>query len=325
MTERKETAVYNRIRDAMRGKGTLFVLIMMILISTLAFGDTFMSWSNISNVLRQVSWFGIAAIGVNLCIISGGRDVSVGYTAMLTGMVFSYCITKAGLGLGFSLVIALCVGPVVGLLNGFIIAKLHVRAMIATLSTGWIFCALGLLINNDSTIYISKDTPGITFFYNISRSDVFGILPTPFLVFLILVFAFWYFSTRTGIGRAIYAVGGDSESASMMGINVFRTQLITHFICSILACIAGLFLVARTGVGDPASCSQWGFTLMSTVVIGGTRMRGGLGDLRGIIIGVLIYGMISNILSMAGLTRYWQDLITGLVLLAAILSQTRSK
>ena len=107
----------------------------------------------------------------------------------------------------------------------------------------------------------------------------------------------------------------------MMGIHVVKTQMITHFICSVLACIAGLFLVARTGVGDPASCSQWGFTMMSTVVIGGTRMRGGRGDIRGIIIGVLIYGMIGNMLTMAGMTKYWQDMITGLVLLMAILSQ----
>lgn len=317
----KKEASIHTIKEYLRGKGTLFVLIAMILFSWYAFGSTFMSWSNISNVLRQMSWFGMAAIGVNLCIIAGGRDVSVGYTAMLTGMVFTYCITKMGMSLWIALLIALCVGPLVGIVNGFIIAKLQVRAMIATLSIGWILSAFGLIINNDATIYISKKTPYINLFYNISRSDLFGFMPTPFFIFLVLVFAFWYFSTRTSIGRAIYAIGGDSESASMMGINVVRTQMITHFICSVLACIAGLFLVARTGVGDPASCSQWGFTMMSTVVIGGTRMRGGRGDIRGIIIGVLIYGMIGNILTMAGMTKYWQDLITGLVLLMAILSQ----
>ncbi len=309
------------VRNCLRGKGTLLVLIAMILFSTCTFGSTFMSWSNLSNVLRQMSWFGIAAIGVNLCIIAGGRDVSVGYTAMLTGMIFTFCITKLGLNLWIAVLIALCVGPFVGMINGFIIAKLHVRAMIATLSVGWILSSLGLIINNDSTIYISKQTPYINLFYSISRSSLFGFLPTPFCIFLILVFAFWYFTTRTSTGRAIYAIGGDAESASMMGIHVVKTQMITHFICSVLACIAGLFLVARTGVGDPASCSQWGFTMMSTVVIGGTRMRGGRGDIRGIIIGVLIYGMIGNMLTMAGMTKYWQDMITGLVLLMAILSQ----
>lgn len=317
---KKELTIQN-VRNCLRGKGTLLVLIVMILFSTCTFGSTFMSWSNVSNVLRQMSWFGIAAIGVNLCIIAGGRDVSVGYTAMLTGMIFTFCITKLGLNLWISVLIALCVGPLVGIINGFIIAKLHVRAMIATLSVGWILSSLGLIINNDSTIYISKQTPHIGLFYSISRSNLFGFLPTPFCIFLILVFAFWYFTTRTSTGRAIYAIGGDSESASMMGINVVKTQMITHFICSVLACIAGLFLVARTGVGDPASCSQWGFTMMSTVVIGGTRMRGGRGDIRGIIIGVLIYGMIGNMLTMAGMTKYWQDMITGLVLLMAILSQ----
>ena len=309
------------VRNCLRGKGTLLVLIAMILFSTCTFGSTFMSWSNLSNVLRQMSWFGIAAIGVNLCIIAGGRDVSVGYTAMLTGMIFTFCITKLGLNLWIAVLIALCVGPFVGMINGFIIAKLHVRAMIATLSVGWILSSLGLIINNDSTIYISKQTPYINLFYSISRSSLLGTRPTPSCNYLILVFAFWYFTTRTSTGRAIYAIGGDAESASMMGIHVVKTQMITHFICSVLACIAGLFLVARTGVGDPASCSQWGFTMMSTVVIGGTRMRGGRGDIRGIIIGVLIYGMIGNMLTMAGMTKYWQDMITGLVLLMAILSQ----
>ncbi len=314
----------SELLNFLRGKGTIAVLILMIVLSSILFGNTFLSWSNLSNVMRQISWFGIAAIGVNLCIISGGRDVSVGYTAMLTGMVFSWCITKAGMNLWLALFLSLCVGPVVGLINGFIIAKLHVRAMIATLSTGWIFCSLGLIINNDATIYIAGSTKNIELFYGISRSNLFGFLPTPFAVFLVCVFGFWIMASKTKLGRVIYAIGGDQESAAMMGVNVMKTQLITHMICSILACIAGLFLVARTGVGDPASCSQWGFTLMATVVIGGTRMRGGLGDLRGIIVGVLIYGLLSNILSMAGLSLYWQNLITGLVLLLAILSQRRS-
>ena len=162
------------VRNCLRGKGTLLVLIAMILFSTCTFGSTFMSWSNLSNVLRQMSWFGIAAIGVNLCIIAGGRDVSVGYTAMLTGMIFTFCITKLGLNLWIAVLIALCVGPFVGMINGFIIAKLHVRAMIATLSVGWILSSLGLIINNDSTIYISKQTPYINLFYSISDLERIG-------------------------------------------------------------------------------------------------------------------------------------------------------
>lgn len=320
MTEQK-TLGNAKLKKFLSDKGTILVLIAMVVVSTILYGNTFLSWSNISNVLRQISWYGMAAIGVNLCIISGGRDVSAGNCAMLTGMVFAYCYSMLNLGVVLSVIISLLVGPVVGLLNGFIIAKLNVRAMIATLSTGWVFCAIGLMMNNNWTISM-KSSPALEKFYWISRSNILGV-PTPFLIFLALVFFFWIFATRTSMGRAIYAVGGDPESAAMMGINVVKTKMIVHLICSCLACVAGIFLVARTSIGDPASCSQWGFTLMSTVVIGGTRMRGGSGDIRGVIVGVLIYGMIANILSMAGLSIYWQNLITGLVLLVAILTQKR--
>ncbi|NLF26275.1 MAG: ABC transporter permease [Clostridiales bacterium] len=310
-----------KLRKLISEKGTIFVLLLMVLVSTILYGGNFFSWSNITNVLRQISWYGMAAIGVNLCILSGGRDVSAGYTAMLTGMVFAYCFSMLNLGVVLSLVISLMVGPAIGLLNGFIIAKLNVGAMIATLSTGWVFYACGLMMNGNWTITM-KTTPALERFYWISRSSILWV-PTPFLIFLAMVFGFWIFATRTSTGRAVYAVGGDPESAAMMGINVARTKMIVHLICSCLACVAGIFLVARTSIGDPASCGQWGFTLMSTVVIGGTRMRGGSGDVRGVIVGVLTYGLISNILSMGGLSMYWQNLITGLVLLTAILTQKR--
>ena len=110
----------------------------------------------------------------------------------------------------------------------------------------------------------------------------------------------------------------------MMGVNVERTRMITHLICSILACISGLFLIGRTGLGDPTSCSTWGFTMMSVVVIGGTRMHGGIGDIRGVIVGVLIYGLINNMLSLYAVTKYWQELITGLIMLIAVLSQEKA-
>lgn len=311
-----------QIKAFINGKGTILVLLLMIIASSIMFGGNFLSISNISNVLRQISWYGMAAIGVNLCIIGGGRDVSAGYTAMLTGMVFAYCHAMMGLGVILSLILALLVGPIVGCVNGFIVAKLKVRPMIATLSTGWVYNAIGLMMNDNWTISMTS-SPQLERFYMISRSTILGFMPTPFLIFLVMVFAFYIFSTRTSLGRAIYAVGGDQESAAMMGINVVKTKFLCHLICSCLACIAGIFLVARTSIGDPASCSQWGFTLMSTVVIGGTRMRGGSGDIRGIITGVLIYGIINNMLSMAGLSIYWQNLITGLILLVAILTQKR--
>jgi len=303
-------------------QGTILVLILMIIVATILYKDTFFSWSNFANVLRQISWFGMAAIGVNLCIICGGRDVSAGNTAMLTGMFYAYLVAMNGWNVFLAIPAALLVGVLVGVLNGFVVSYLDVRPMIATISIGWMLQSIALLLNNDSTIYINKKTENIQVFYKIARGNILGI-PTPFIIFIILVIGFYLFATKSPTGRAIYAVGGDGDSAKMMGINVRKTKFVTHLICSILAAIAGLFLIARTGIGDPVSCSQWGFTLMSTVVIGGTRMRGGVGDLRGIIIGCLIYGLIGNILSMAGLTVYWQNLITGIVLLIAILVQKR--
>ena len=312
-----------KMRNFLSGKGTILTLLFLVAVSTGLFGTTFFSWSNISNILRQNSWYGMAAIGVNLCILCGGRDVSAGNTAMFTGMVFAYAYTVLEWSLAAAILISLCIGPIVGIINGVIIAKLKVRPMIATLSVGWCLQACGLLIYDNNMITV-RSTQAIARFNLISGSDLLGFFPTPFAIFLLLVFLGYMLTTRTAFGRAIYAVGGDQESAAMMGINVVKTKILVHLICSCLACISGLFLIARTNVGDPVSCSQWGFTLMSTVVIGGTRMRGGHGDLRGIITGVLVYGVISNMLTMANLSVYWQNLITGLIMLVAILSQKKA-
>ena len=307
----------------MKSKGTILVLILLLIYCTIAFGATFFSWSNISNIFRQISWFGIAAIGVNLCILAGGRDVSVGANAMFTGMVFAYLVSVMQLNILLSLLITLCIGPVIGLVNGFIVNKLRLNAMIATLTISWILQSFALLLYNNNTIPI-RSTDRIDRVFALSRGDLFGIIPIPFAIFILLVWVFDIFARRTKTGRAIYAVGGDTESAGMMGVNVERTRMITHLICSILACISGLFLIGRTGLGDPTSCSTWGFTMMSVVMIGGTRMHGGIGDIRGVIVGVLIYGLINNMLSLYAVTKYWQELITGLIMLIAVLSQEKA-
>lgn len=303
-------------------KGTIFTLLLLVIVATVLFGTTFFSWSNLSNVMRQISWYGIAAIGVNMCILIGGRDVSAGNTAMLTGMIFAFANTIMGWGVLVSVLVSLCVGPIVGAMNGFVIAKLKVRPMIATLSIGWCLQACGLMIYDNNLITV-KASPALDRFNMIARSNLFGFFPAPFAVFLVLVFIMHLVTARTAFGRAMYAVGGDQESASMMGISVVKVKMKVHIICSCLACVSGLFLIARTNVGDPASCGQWGFTLMSTVVIGGTRMRGGIGDLRGVIIGVLIYGLISNMLTLGSLSVHWINLITGLIMFFAILSQRK--
>ncbi len=304
----------------MQNNTALLAVCAMVLLGTSLYGSTFLNYSkNLYNVIRMASLVGIMGIGVNLCFFIGCRDLSVGAVAALTSMITAYL---ASYNMYLSIIGGLLCGVVFGLLNGFVIAKFNVQPFIATLGTQLAARGFALLINNEYSIPLSQDSQLINYLGN---GSLFEMLSVPTALFIALIFLFSYVMRYTHFGRSIYAVGGNEEAAEMMCIPVQRIKILVYTLSGLLSGISGVLLTGRLNAGQPTACEGWEMTIMAAVVIGGTSVRGGSGKISGIFWGVIFVQFISNLINLNGrINAYWQDILTGFILLAALFIQVFS-
>ncbi len=295
-------------------------VLALLLFGSLRYGKIFYSFSNnLCNVLRTASLMGIMAIGVNLCFLIGARDLSVSAIAALTSMVTAYFCQES---LGVGLILGILAGAAVGVINGITVGRFHVQPFIATLGTQLAARGIALLMNHEYSIGLSQRGAILK---TLGNQNLLGIFPYPTLIFLILILFFAIILQYTSFGRSIYAVGGNEESAEMMGIQVWKVKLSVFFISAVLSGISGILLVGRLNAGQPTACEGWEMTIMAAVVIGGTSVKGGTGRISGIFMGVVFVQLISNLINLNGtISAYWKDIVTGFILLAAVLSQALS-
>lgn len=290
-------------------------VVILIIIGISLYGGTFLNYKrNIINVLHYCSLLGIMGVGVNLSHIIGGRDLSVGAVAACASM---FCALGAPYGFIPALLSGLAAGVVFGLINGIVIAKFQVQPFIATLGTQLAARGIALLINNEYSIAIPQTAKALKAMGN---GRLFGLLPMPTAIFILLVIIFSIVMKYTPLGRAIYAVGGNAEAAEMMGIRVVRIKIITYVLSGVMAALAGCTLCGHINAGQPTACQGWEMTIMAAVIIGGTPVKGGKGRITGILYGVLFVQLITNVINLNGhINANWKDIITGLVLLSAVL------
>ena len=315
----KPNILKEKVQPAISRNGPIVILVILFIVSCLAFGSAFLSSFNLTNLIRQISIAAIASVGINFVIITGGRDLSVGAVCAVSSMVMAY---TSRYGFAIAIGSALLSGILLGLLNGLIITKLGVQPFVATLGTQLGAKGIALLINNENSMPL--DEANSAPFNMLGRGYLYGI-PIPVVIMLIVIGMAYFVSKYTRFGRAVYAVGGNEESAIMMGVLVERTKVIVFTISGLTAAIAAIVLSSRLGAGLPSAGDGWDMTLMASVVIGGTLVRGGVGDMRGVLVGALICGIITNMLNMLGsVNAYWQSIINGMLLLVAVVMQTVS-
>ena len=320
MNEKKNAGAASALKRALSSNGSILIVLLLLLYCGLRCRGDFLNPTNLLNILRQLSITGIAAIGVNFVIISGGRDLSVGSVAAVTAVIAAFLTPY---GLLTTLLGGLAVGLLFGLFNGFIITYLGVTPLIGTLGTQWAVRSIALLLNNNTSVAIDE---GLGAFVFLGRGTIFGFLPASAVVFAVLLAIGHIMLNHTRFGRYVMAIGGQEESAVMMGLPTRRTKLLVYILCGAMASMAGLVLCARMGAGQPQSGISWGMDIMAIVVIGGTRIRGGKGNMVGVIIGALIMNMVSNMINLFGnINAYVQDIINACMLLLAVLFQTFSE
>jgi ribose transport system permease protein len=290
-------------------------LLLCILLSIITPG--FLSWVNILNVLRQSSIIGIMAIGTTFVIIGGGFDISVGSTLVLTAAM---CVgLQYYMHWGLAIVLVLIMGALIGLFNGFLAAKIHIPAIIATLGTMTIIRGLAYLYTGGYPLYV--EAPDFAFI----GTGYLGPIPFPVILLIIMV-AFWQFILeRTRLGRYTCALGGNKEAARLSGVQVDYYHILTFVVGGLMAAMSGVVYASRLLSVTPLAGQGYELDAIASTVIGGTSVSGGEGSVVRTLVGVLLLTIIANVFNLMGIHIYVQYVVKGAIILSAVGFDTYSK
>ncbi len=302
-------------KDFYKKYGILIVLVMLIIIAGII-EPIFLSSKNVLNVLRQASINGILAIGMTYVILSGGIDLSQGSIVGLCGMIVVMLMPE--IGMIPAIIIALICGSLIGVLNGFCIHN-NVPAFIMTLA--------GLTSIRGVAYYISNGQPysATNEAYTLIGQSSLLHIPMPVIIFIIVVILGYFIANRTTFGRSVYAIGGSEEASRLSGINLLKTRIIVYTISGFLSALAAIVLTSRLYSCDPTIGEGYELDAITAAVIGGTSMSGGEGSVLKTVIGVLILGILSNILNLLGISPYIQEIVKGLIIFIAVAADTWKK
>ncbi len=291
-----------------------FIGLILIIVIITAINPSFLSMSNILNVLRQVSINALIAFGMTFVILTGGIDLSVGSILALTGAVTAGMMAS-GVDPILAMLLGLFLGAVLGAINGVIIAKGKVAPFIATLATMTIYRGLTLVYTEGRPISGLGDSMA---FQMLGKGYFLGI-PIPVVTMLISFGILYFILKKTTFGRSVYAVGGNEEASVLSGINADRIKIYVYSLVGALAALASLILTSRLNSAQPTAGQMFELDAIAAVVLGGTSLTGGRGWIVGTLIGALIIGVLNNGLNLIGVSSFFQQVVKGAVILLAVL------
>ncbi len=301
-------------------QGVVIALALLLLFGWLRY-DNFLGLFNISSVLRYNSMFALVALGMCFVIMTGGIDLSVGSTAAL-GSVVAALLSPYGMLVGTLGGVA--AGLCIGILNGLVIVRLRILPFIATLATMLAANGTALLLAQDQSVSVSYEGT----FVNLGQGDLANI-PIPALIAVVAYLIGSVVLNFTGTGRAVLAIGGNEDASRLMGLPVDRVKFLVYGLSGGLAGLAGVILASQFGAGQPIEGVGWELFAIASVVVGGTLLTGGVGSVGATLAGVMLLGIIFNVLNFENglgwisLSAYWQSVIRGLFLLAVVILQSR--
>ena len=292
---------------------SLFLFLGFLIILFSFTSEHFLSSYNITSLLTNISYSGIAAIVLTLVMISRGLDISIGGVIGLTTVVVSALYSQSDpLPIWLILTIGLGTGAVVGLINGWCITALDMDPIITTLGAMAITRGLAYVISDSQSILMFEETTDF-----ISNGVLFNI-PIPIILFMLTALICGVVLHKSKFGRSIYAIGANEVSASLSGISVNKTKMILYVFTGIAASISGIILLGQTSVGMPQHGIGAELEVITAVLLGGTALSGGKGTIYGTIAGVLILGVLFNGLTISGVRYVHLQIFQGLLLLVAV-------
>ncbi len=294
-----------------RETALLGLIVLQLILFSLLFPYSFPTAANFSAIVRNLALDGILATGMMMMMIGGSFDLSVGGMFSLAGVVTGWLMKSAGLPVPLAITAGLGVAAFGGFLNGVIVARVKVNALIATLGTMGIFRGFAVLAGG----------PGITFlppsFSALGQSELLG-LQTPVWVMLLLAVLFQYLLARTSFFRRYYYIGNNPKAATLSGINVPKMQVVGFTLMGLIAGLAGILFAARIGTAVSIAGDGAELRVITAVILGGASLTGGKGKIWGALIGVAFIALINNIVIIARVSSYWQSILIGVVLVCAV-------
>jgi ribose/xylose/arabinose/galactoside ABC-type transport system permease subunit len=296
-----------------RQYGTLFALVAIIVVFSIASPGAFGSMSNLINITQQMTLLAIVAIGATVVMAVGEFDLSTAAIVSFGGIFVVY-LFKLGVPAPLACLLVLTVAAIFGAVSGYIVSRFQVLSFIATLAAGTIIVGITFWISDGATLL--GDIPAG--FRDIARGRALG-LPTLTWWLIVIALAVWVLLDKLEIGRRLYAIGGNREAARLAGVPIVSNTMTAFVVSAVLAALVGILLTARIGSANPTGGGGYLLSAYAAVFLGMTAFREGEANLPGTVVGAGIIAVIGNGLTILGVSTFLQDIITGTIILAAVL------
>ncbi|EIC95229.1 branched-chain amino acid ABC transporter, permease protein [Lachnoanaerobaculum saburreum F0468] len=287
------------------------VLIIMFIIACIG-SPYFLDVYNIQSLLRDLAIIGMIGIAQSLLLLVGELDLSVGKIATLCGILSGMLMIYTKINPWVALICGLIFGIFFGLLNGLIITKLRLNSMVATIGMQGVYGGINLVLTKGKAI------TGIPEQIQFLGKGSLGIVPMPFIFCIIVLVLVLFLVKKTKTGRYIYAIGNSREAATILGIKVDQIRVFIYVVVGLISSLAGLLYVCRLGSAQSTLGESWPMNSIAASVIGGVSLNGGIGNPAGALIGAAIISIISNMIVLFGVNAYWQQAVSGIVVVLAI-------
>lgn len=305
-----------RFAKLITSQGVLLMLLSLAIFASFRY-QTFLTPLNLMNIMRQNSMLAIVALGMTVVILSGGIDLSVGSLVALGGVVAAML---AGQGSFVAIAAGIASTTLLGVVNGLLVSRARLQPFVVTLFTASAARGLALSITEEKSVPVSSTASGFVW---LGRGFI-GWVPVPVLIVALLYFAAWFMLHRSRLGLHIFAIGNNEEASRLMGVNPNRVKLAVYTFSGLLSGLAGIILAGRLGAGQPVAAFGWETDAIAATVMGGTFLAGGQGSVFPTLVGVLLLGMMYNLLNLEGtITPWWQLVLRGGFLLLVVLFQQR--
>jgi len=291
---------------------SLIVIFAIMFITMTLTVDHFFSIENMLGLALSISQIGVVACTMMFCLASRDFDLSVGSTVAFAGVLCAMVLNATG-NTFIAIIAAVVAGGVIGFINGAVIAYLRINALITTLATMEIVRGLGFIVSHGQAVGVSSDT-----FIALGGLSMFGV-SLPIWVTLLCFVVFGVMLNQTVYGRNTLAIGGNPEASRLAGINVERTRVYIFLVQGAVTALAGVILASRITSGQPNAAEGFELNVISACVLGGVSLLGGRATISGVVIGVLIMGTVENVMNLLNIDAFYQYLVRGAILLAAVL------
>lgn len=307
----------NKQKSYMQELGSLLALAVIIILLSILSPD-FRSIDNFLSLIRQATINGLIAFGMTAVILTGGIDLAVGSTLAFCTSLCAMMISS-GVNVLLAMLTALAVGVILGGISGVMVSYGKLQPFIATLITMTVYRGVTMIMTGGKPISrLGNDK----LLVGIGRGEFLKI-PIPVWILIIVFFIFLFILKKMTIGRKIYAVGSNDKAAALAGVNISSVKIFVYSLSGLVSALAGIILLSRLGSAQPTLGDGYELDAIAAVAVGGCSMSGGKGQIYGTLIGVLIIAVLNNGLNIMGVASYYQDVVRGIVILLAVLTDRK--